>query len=148
MHENTRISNKHWQYHTNHKRDKVLMNEPSKICGRQPLEIWSVMVCLNRPYPFKFFKSCLPQILLGSFLNTLFQMKKKDHWISSTLSKSFIWFLLKISWTRSIGSIYISKLLAINCWLSNHIDRCWSHVLRVGKKQDNGVIYTQGNYLY
>ena len=92
------------------------------------------MVCLSRLYPFKFFKSCLPQILLGSFLNTLFQMKKKDHWISSTLSKSFIWFLLKISWTRSIGSIYISKLLAINCWLSNHIDRCWSHVLRVGKK--------------
>ena len=25
---------------------------------------------LSRPYPFKFFKGCLPQILLGPFLNT------------------------------------------------------------------------------
>ena len=32
------------------------------------------MVCLNRPYPFKFFKGCLRQILLGPFLNTLLQM--------------------------------------------------------------------------
>ena len=29
------------------------------------------MVCLSRPYSFKFFKGCLPQILLGPFLNTL-----------------------------------------------------------------------------
>ena len=29
------------------------------------------MVCLGRPYPFNFFKGCLPQILLGPFLNTL-----------------------------------------------------------------------------
>ena len=26
---------------------------------------------LGRPYHFKFFKGCLPQILLGPFLNTL-----------------------------------------------------------------------------
>ena len=36
--------------------DKVFKNGPSKICGRQPLS---------------FFKGCLPQILLGPFLNTL-----------------------------------------------------------------------------
>ena len=29
------------------------------------------MVCLSRAYPLKFFKGCLPQILLGRFLNTL-----------------------------------------------------------------------------
>ena len=29
------------------------------------------MVCLNRPYHLKSFKGCLPQILLGPFLNTL-----------------------------------------------------------------------------
>ena len=34
------------------------------------------MVCLSRPYPFKFFKGCLPQILLGPLLNTLSQIKK------------------------------------------------------------------------
>ena len=28
-------------------------------------------LALGRPYPFKFFKGCLPQILLGPFLNTL-----------------------------------------------------------------------------
>ena len=30
------------------------------------------MVCLSRPYPFKFSKGSLPQILLGPFLNALF----------------------------------------------------------------------------
>ena len=29
------------------------------------------MVCLSRPYSFKCLKGCLPQILLGPFLNTL-----------------------------------------------------------------------------
>ena len=29
------------------------------------------MVCLSRPYSFNFFKGCLPQVLLGRFLNTL-----------------------------------------------------------------------------
>ena len=28
-------------------------------------------VCLSKPYPFIFFKGCLPQFLLGLFLNTL-----------------------------------------------------------------------------
>ena len=32
------------------------------------------MVYLSRPYHFKFFKGCLPQILPGPFLNTLTQM--------------------------------------------------------------------------
>ena len=31
---------------------------------------FEVMVCLSRPYHFKFFKGCLPQILLSPFLNT------------------------------------------------------------------------------
>ena len=30
-----------------------------------------MMVCLGRPYHLKLFKGCLPQILLGSFLNNL-----------------------------------------------------------------------------
>ena len=48
----------------------VFKNGPSKICGREPLKNWSDMVCLSRPYHFKIFKGCLPQILLGPFLNT------------------------------------------------------------------------------
>ena len=42
--------------------DNVFKDGPSKICGRQPLKN---LKALNRPYPFKFFKGCLP------FLNTL-----------------------------------------------------------------------------
>ena len=32
--------------------------------------MWSDMVCLGRPYDFKIFKGCLPQILPSPFLNT------------------------------------------------------------------------------
>ena len=32
------------------------------------------MVCLDRPYHCKFFKGCLPQILLGPFLNIFSHM--------------------------------------------------------------------------
>ena len=32
------------------------------------------MVCLCRPYPFKFFKGCPPQNLLSPLLNTLSQI--------------------------------------------------------------------------
>ena len=58
----------------------------SKICGRQPLKALKCMVCSGRPYHFKCFKGCLPQILLGPFLNTLPQ----------------IYMPLKISWNWMI----------------------------------------------
>ena len=45
-----------------------------KLVDDSILEIWGDMVCLSRSYPFKFFKGCLPQILLGLFLNTVSQM--------------------------------------------------------------------------
>ena len=51
---------------------KVFKSGPSKICGRQPFKKFEKgIVCLGRPYPFKFFKGCLPQILFGSLLSTL-----------------------------------------------------------------------------
>ena len=52
-----------------YKWDKVFKNGPSEICGRQPLENLKGYGLL------KFFKGCLPQILLGPFLNTLSQMQ-------------------------------------------------------------------------
>ena len=45
---------------------EVFKNGPRKIC-----EDSLYMVCLSGPYHFKFFKGSLPQILLGTFLNTL-----------------------------------------------------------------------------
>ena len=60
-----------------------MKNEQTKIYGRLPLKnlkwyslpretISSAMVYLERPCHIKFFKGCLPQILLGPFLNTFF----------------------------------------------------------------------------
>ena len=67
-----KIFRERWFYGTKYSRI-------SKICGRQPLKNlkgWWDMVCLSRPYPFKLFKGCLPQILLGPFMNTLSHMQR------------------------------------------------------------------------
>ena len=50
--------------------DKVFKNGQSEICGRQPLKIWSDMVCWRG-------KGCLRHILLGPFLTSLSQIY---HW--------------------------------------------------------------------
>ena len=51
------------------------------------------MVYISRPYPFIFFKGCLPYILLCPFLNTLSQMFLTDYIHTrlpeSELTKSF-----------------------------------------------------------
>ena len=52
------------------------------------------MVCLSRSYPFKFFKGCLTQILLGRFLNNLSQMipetsQQENSFLHCTLTKGF-----------------------------------------------------------
>ena len=47
--------------------DKVFKNGPSKVCGRQGLKNLKWYGLLT--YHLKFFKGCLPQILLGPFLN-------------------------------------------------------------------------------
>ena len=41
-------------------------------------KIWKDMICLSRPHHLKFCKGCLPQILLGPFLNTLFIYTKMN----------------------------------------------------------------------
>ena len=55
--------------------DKVFKNGPSETCGRQPLKnMKRYGLLIPYPlssYPFKYFKRCLPQILLGPFLNAL-----------------------------------------------------------------------------
>ena len=64
----------------------------SKTCGRQSS-------CLSRPYPSKFFKGCLPQILLGPFLNTLshiwkqFLIEKKVIKKSITICRGIFWYV-------------------------------------------------------
>ena len=73
-----------------------------KTAFKQFEEIWSTW---SRPYPFKYFEGCLPQILLGPVLNTLShtimiwlilgrntKQKKK-----SSLTKDTLYFVKSIS---------------------------------------------------
>ena len=66
------VENRNLDYPEKDIRNKVFKSRPSKICGRQPLKNLKGYGLLSRLYPFKSFKGCLPQILLGLLLNTLF----------------------------------------------------------------------------
>ena len=55
----------------------LLTYKKSETCGTRYLRMDQVK-SIGRPYHFKLFKGCLPQILLGPFLNTL------PHMIMST----------------------------------------------------------------
>ena len=66
--------------------DKLFKYGLSKICGRQPLQIWSDMVYSNRPYHFKYFEGYLQQILLNPCLNTLSQIFFKCYQDSNVTS--------------------------------------------------------------
>ena len=56
--------------------DKVFKNGSSKICGRQPLKKLKGYGVLEQTISLQIFKGCLPQILLGIFLNTLSHLLK------------------------------------------------------------------------
>ena len=44
-----------------------------KVLEARLLKIWKGMICFDR-YHFKFFKGCVPQILLGPLLNTFIRI--------------------------------------------------------------------------
>ena len=69
--------------------DKVFKNGPSKICGRQPSKNL-------KGYGLQIFKGCLPQILLGPFLNTLTQIRLWNHCCECVKS------LLHCSWHNAL----------------------------------------------
>ena len=58
------------------------------------------MVCLNRPYNFKFFKGCLPQILPGLFLNTLSRIFLKAHYYNILNHNTGLKFWAELNWTQ------------------------------------------------
>ena len=74
------------------------------------------MVCSSRPYPFKFFKGCLRQILLGPFLNTLSHIKNVQNLILTYILRCFI--CKEKNWETYKG---------ISMIMSNVYDRtfCW-----------------------
>ena len=49
------------------------------------------MVCLCRPYHFKFFKDCLPQILLSPFLNTLNHLISLFFVLYRVIQRRYFW---------------------------------------------------------
>ena len=63
------LSNSHSE--VNALETKYSKNGPSKIFGSQSLKTLKGYGVLNRPYPLKFSKGCLPQNLLIPLLNTL-----------------------------------------------------------------------------
>ena len=80
------------------------------------------MICLSRPYPFKFFKGCLPKILLGLLLNTLSYMFLRtvmaNEEICQLSKNTFPWFfptfcqvLISLWFSMNFTSIAFSKKL-------------------------------------
>ena len=86
------------------------------------------LVRLSRPYPFKFFKGCLPQILLGLYLSTLShisidnfvwgnQWYLRNVWIFLTFKPRFSLKVLKIiSHTITVIGLgsRMGKLITVN----------------------------------
>ena len=93
-------------------RDKVFKNGPSKTCGRQPLKNLKrydlLKICFSWPYHFKFFKGCLPQILLSPFLNTLSHIFGWNSWVlyfgNSTI------YVISSFWRLIIPSAYCKNI--------------------------------------
>ena len=69
-----------WMYESKYSRmDQVKF---AKTAFKKIEEVWSA---LGRPYPFKCFKGCLPQILFGLFLNISSNMSKRSFGLCKNL---------------------------------------------------------------
>ena len=81
----------------------------------------SEVVCLGRPYYFKFFIGCLSQILLGPFLNTLSHINQ-EHQISTNL----ISFIQSIHMNSRGSSCYkINFVIIKKVTFNSMINHCW-----------------------
>ena len=63
----------------------------------QPLNNLTCLLCFNRPYHFKSFKGCIPQILLGPFLKTLVHIKHFG-WLKSHIASTYPYYEEKFWW--------------------------------------------------
>ena len=73
-------------------------------------DIWSDMIWRSRPCHFQFFKDCLPQILLGPFLNTLTQIFLQANSQIQKVGWLFIWLMSELN-TRILLSYFL-----MNAW--------------------------------
>ena len=94
-------------------------------------KIWSDMVCWGRPYHFKFFRGCLPQISLGPSWNTLTHMKYLSLsfklYIQIIRGNLFSKFFQKICNLRTVIFIkIITWTFPTNCQQSLHQIHQWN----------------------
>ena len=92
---------------------------------------WRDMVCLSRSYHFKFSKGCLPQILLGPFLNTLSHFFG-THWTLATLKTAFFFIVL----TTLYDSYKNFAFLLMEYWFSSSANTILGHVLWLVKENN------------
>ena len=90
---------------------KVFKNESTKICERQSLKNlkWYCMVCLSRPYHFKFFKRYLLQYLVHFWIPWCYGDSREDN--ASRRCLSVIDYLLqkKVRHKKIKSKITLSK---------------------------------------
>ena len=70
------------------------------------------MVYLSRPYHFKFFKGCLPQISLGLFLHTLSHLVPSAFPLRLNLNQSKL-----LSVTTVLQKRFHALFFCVYCWL-------------------------------
>ena len=110
------------------------------------------MAYLRRPYPFKFFKGCLPQILLSPFFNTLSQIfleivlpieSTQAHQTNVELKDN-----LSTSYTIPISPWLIPTLLPLRLDPSSEINSSCCHKSEAGSHlhQSNIIIRSEAYY--
>ena len=95
--------------------ETVFENGLSKICGRQPLKKLK-----GDLHPFKNFKGCFPQVLLGLFLNTL-----PLFYFRALLEIIFVYFWKRLAFHKK-AKLSIKNHISVYCfylchqtWLAN-----------------------------
>ena len=119
--------------------DKVFKNGPSKICGRQPLKNLKGHG-LYKQITLRMFKGCLPQILLGPFLNAL---SHKLHLQSTHFKSIYIPFFYPLRMSKNLWFFMFSG--DMEHWLKKKICKYnLHHITHVSQKINTERIPFQG----
>ena len=82
-----------------------------------------MFLCLGRPYHFKFLKGCLPQISLGSFLNTLSLMVLEVWFCVVSTTTLLVFFLWLVKSVKNLKIIALKWDLCSNFTVSGLLDQ-------------------------
>ena len=99
-------------------------------------KIWKNMVCLSRPYPFKLFKGCFPQILLGPLFHTLSHVILAKVWTVFSVWRCWLCYvvfnIIKF-YFRSLSNIFCHILFKMVAAFEQllFINKCWYVIFRI-----------------